>query len=341
MIKDKPPIEKLYSFFVTKKQFEVDIAKSGLWFDENLKKVFKHLDKKGEIDKSVIKNYKFICCEQYFKREVKYLLEDIELDVFHKTNVVAPNDLKCDYIEIQVKELIGLAKKTDSLIKEYSEINFDNLSAKEELLSKHINQNDKSTINIITLDDLIYDIISFGKIINSISVPNSDLVKLFDFNYSDIYITCLIEITNEIISVISRIIETSEYILESKYKIIKSPPFLILKEQLTLIEKQKPEFTISQIALKYAYESLPITRKNANDIAEKYGHKSGEKLFQKFTEYSSRLNRIGDPESEKKLKYKIKLIESVINILPNDKQNSVKDEVAILQNIYNARYNEK
>ena len=254
MIKDKPPIEILNSFFVTKKQFEFDLAKSELWFDDNLKKVFKNLDKKGEIDKSVIENFKFICCEQYFKREVKYLLEDIELHVFNKTNVLAPNDLKCDYIEIQIKELVDLAKKTDYLITEYSEINLANLDIRFNVLCSTLkNPNEKSTIVIRTLYDLIDDIISCCKIINSISVPNSDLVKLFDFNYSDIYVTCLIEITNEIISVISRIIETSKYILESKYNILKSPPFLILKEQIKLIEKKKPELTITQIALKYAY----------------------------------------------------------------------------------------
>jgi hypothetical protein len=234
------PIKKLHSFFATKKQFEGEIAMNGLRFDDKLKKVFKDLDEKGEIDKSVIKNYKFICCEQFFKREIKYLLEGIELDVFNKTNVIAPNDLKCDYIEIQIKEIIDLAIKTESLIKEYSEINLENLDVRFNMLfSMLINLNDKSTIDIKTSDDLIDDIISCGKILNSISVSNNDLVKLFDFNYSDIYVTCLIEITNEIISTISRIVETSEYILDVKFKVIKSPPFLILREQPQTLSKKK------------------------------------------------------------------------------------------------------
>jgi len=104
--------------------------------------------------------------------------------------------------------------------------------------------------------------------------------------------------------------------------------------------KQKPELSINQIALKYAYEGLQITRENGNDIAKKYGHNSGEKLFQRFTYFSSSANRKGKPNlcTPKKLENKIKLIESVINTLPEDKQERAKDEVSILKKIYEAEY---
>jgi hypothetical protein len=106
------------------------------------------------------------------------------------------------------------------------------------------------------------------------------------------------------------------------------------------IEKPKPELKIDQIALKYAYEGLQITRENGNDIAKQYGHNSGEKLFQRFTFYSSSTNRKGKPTpcTPKKLDNKIKLIESVIDLLPTDKQARAKDEVSILKKIYEADY---
>lgn len=107
-----------------------------------------------------------------------------------------------------------------------------------------------------------------------------------------------------------------------------------------LIAGQKPELKINQIALKYAYEGLQITRENGNNIAKEYGHNSGEKLFQRFTYFSSSANRKGKPNlcTPKKLDNKIKLIESIIELLPTDKQERAKDEVSILKKIYEAEY---
>ncbi|PRY90851.1 hypothetical protein [Mongoliibacter ruber] len=106
------------------------------------------------------------------------------------------------------------------------------------------------------------------------------------------------------------------------------------------IVKHKPELKIDQIALKYAYEGLQITRENGNEIAKEYGHNSGEKLFQRFTYFSSSANRKGKPNlcTPKKLGNKISLIESIIELLPTDKQERAKDEVSILKKIYEAEY---
>lgn len=104
--------------------------------------------------------------------------------------------------------------------------------------------------------------------------------------------------------------------------------------------KQQPKLKIDKIALKYVYEGLQITRENGNEIAKQYGHTSGEKLFQRFTYYLSTANRKSKPDlcTPKKLKNKIKLIESVIELLPIDKQARAIDEVAILNKIYEAEY---
>jgi hypothetical protein len=131
--------------------------------------------------------------------------------------------------------------------------------------------------------------------------------------------------------------KTDCQILKDRYK-----EYLMLKKTLipkTIIQK-KPELKINQIALKYVYEGLQITRENGNIIANIYGHNSGEKLFQKFTYYSSSANRKGKPNlcTPKKLDNKIKLIESIIELLPIDKQGRATDEVLILKTIYDAEY---
>ncbi len=103
---------------------------------------------------------------------------------------------------------------------------------------------------------------------------------------------------------------------------------------------EKPLLNMNQIALKYVYEGLQITRENGNEIAKKYGHNSGEKLFQRFTYYSSTSNRKGKPNSctSKKLRNKIELIESVIELMPTDKRDRATDEVSILKKLYEVEY---
>lgn len=110
--------------------------------------------------------------------------------------------------------------------------------------------------------------------------------------------------------------------------------------------RQKTEtkgLSVPSIALKHFYEGLQITRENADEIAAKHGYNSkssGEGLFQDYTFYSSTANRKGKPFpcTVKKLENKIKLIESVIELLPTDKQERAKDEVLILKGIYEAEY---
>ena len=98
--------------------------------------------------------------------------------------------------------------------------------------------------------------------------------------------------------------------------------------------------SLKQIALKYIYEGKQITRENGNEIAREYGYTSGEKLFQHYTFYTSVANRKGKPTplTQKKLSNKIALIESVIAILPTDKQQRAVDELEILKKIFESEY---
>lgn len=107
-----------------------------------------------------------------------------------------------------------------------------------------------------------------------------------------------------------------------------------------LTKRPKPNLSIDQIALKYAYEQEQITRANGNEIARQYGHTSGEKLFQRYTHYSKASNRRGKPRlcTPKKLENKMKLVESIIDILSIDKQTKAKEEISILKKIYDEEY---
>lgn len=87
--------------------------------------------------------------------------------------------------------------------------------------------------------------------------------------------------------------------------------------------KQKNKISLKEIALLYFYERKSITRKNANNIAQKYGYRSGEKLFQNYTRFSSRQNRIAPETTHKKSINKLSLIENVILLIKNN-PNAIK-----------------
>ncbi|MCD8449298.1 hypothetical protein LNI98_06295 [Tenacibaculum dicentrarchi] len=96
-------------------------------------------------------------------------------------------------------------------------------------------------------------------------------------------------------------------------------------------EPQKIKLSIKQVALKYIYEGKHITRQNSNSIIKEYGHTSGDKLYNEYTRYSSKTNRTGNENTQKKLENKIKLIESVISLLSIENQDKPKKEITDLK----------
>lgn len=97
---------------------------------------------------------------------------------------------------------------------------------------------------------------------------------------------------------------------------------------------------IDQIALIYFYNGKQITRKNGNEIAKQYNHNSGEKLFQRYTYYSSTSNRKGKPTpcTPKKLKNKIELFENIVPYLTGTSIQRANDEIQILKTIFENEY---
>jgi hypothetical protein len=98
------------------------------------------------------------------------------------------------------------------------------------------------------------------------------------------------------------------------------------------------KLTIKQIALKLVFTGEFVTLENADEIIKKYGLTSGKKLYQDVNYYLKPANRKANPGTKKMLENKIKLFESVIDLLPPDKQQRAKDELKILESQYNAEY---
>lgn len=115
----------------------------------------------------------------------------------------------------------------------------------------------------------------------------------------------------------------------------------INSSELIEVTTFKKELSLTQIALIYIYKGDVITRNNGNQIAKKAGYiskTSGDKLYQNFTKYVSSADRKGDAGTKRKNQNKIKLIESIVELLPNDKQQRAKDEISILKSIQETQY---
>lgn len=129
--------------------------------------------------------------------------------------------------------------------------------------------------------------------------------------------------------------------LTAYYDILEQYPesFKAFTQKPDLAQKES-KLSLRQIALVYFYSGEQITRDNGNSIARKYGHNSGGKLFQHFTYYSATPNRIGKPSplTPKKLDNKIKLFESVVDLLPENKKETAIDELKTLKNHYSNEF---
>lgn len=99
----------------------------------------------------------------------------------------------------------------------------------------------------------------------------------------------------------------------------------------TVTEGKEKKLSINQIALKLVYEGASLPREKAKEIITDYGHTSGEALFNKFTKYSENNFRRNAKGTIKILENKIKLFESVIELLPDDKRSKAIDEVKYLK----------
>ncbi|WP_354299473.1 hypothetical protein [Pedobacter sp. UYP1] len=107
----------------------------------------------------------------------------------------------------------------------------------------------------------------------------------------------------------------------------------IKKTEEKIINQGDHPLTLKQVALLYFYKKAPITRSNAKEIAEDHGffsENSDQALYQKYSFFCSAANRKGLPDTKRKIENKIKLVESVLMLLPLELQEQAARELDIL-----------
>jgi len=230
------PIQKLNSFFIHKKQFEGEFASFGFSFNDTLKQEIKDLKKNNEFDRELIKKYIFIQSEIYFYKSIQQILRELEQEVNDKVNVVGQNDLKSEFIYSNIQNLHNLLDKIEVIFNEYPQPNINKSIEKAELFFHYVGIKDKEPEDIRTSDDILNDIVSIGNEIQP--VPKDIILKLYDFEYSDVYIGFLIKTSTVIINSIKQIISENKEILIEKYDILNKRPFLISKKLLQVSNKK-------------------------------------------------------------------------------------------------------
>jgi hypothetical protein len=97
--------------------------------------------------------------------------------------------------------------------------------------------------------------------------------------------------------------------------------------------KSTPQLSLSQVALQYVWEGRVINLQNCNQIAGNHGYSSGNALYNRYCTFSSAAFRKATSDlTKKQLKNKIRLFESVMNLLPEKRKHIALQEITILQN---------
>jgi hypothetical protein len=142
---------------------------------------------------------------------------------------------------------------------------------------------------------------------------------------------------SEIAKHIDVYVENIESAMALKAHLPDSAPVVETPDQLKDVARPN-KLTVTQAALFCHYTGRVITRKNGAEIAREYGHTSGDALFNKYTFYQSKANRIGNPETKKKLSNKIQLFEKVAALLAGSAKNQIMSDLNSLQTTYSSQY---
>lgn len=204
--------------------------------------------------------------------------------------------------------------------------------------------------DIRTNDELIYLLTQINKSIitqiNSMSLSKEGLLN-------DIQVTKLSLINSQRLLELKELTdeptdERKDYIrvlkswFEGEKKYVDEISNLV-KQATEPAKRVEVRLGIDRIALIYFYERKQITRENADSVAAKYSYiskESGEGLFQDYTHYSDKSNRMGKPIpcTPSKLKNRIKKFESILANLTEDARKRAIDEIKILKIIYETEF---
>ncbi|MFT5104272.1 MAG: hypothetical protein ACI86C_001936 [Candidatus Latescibacterota bacterium] len=110
----------------------------------------------------------------------------------------------------------------------------------------------------------------------------------------------------------------------------------IEKTKVNQDSKTVDKLRIDAIALIHVYNAIHITEKNKNKIVASYGWTSGQKLKNRYQFFLITGNRTARtiPNTPKRMLNKIRLFESVVELIDENKRERLIDEISILRSYY-------
>lgn len=205
-------------------------------------------------------------------------------------------------------------------------INFRELQAFELILKKHYKQDD--FLIAIKMKDYCVDLIKKSIIfldnqicLNIDSCPFSRikerLIKKLKSSFSNEDINTYLALKKEILP---------------EQEKVKLPKQENQKRQKQIKSKsQSKGISMSQLALKLVFEKKHVTRENSKSFLSGTTFTSGDALYNNFTKWANRRNRIIQPDTKKLLSNRINDYEEVIKILSSKYLNTPKKELEILK----------
>jgi hypothetical protein len=103
-------------------------------------------------------------------------------------------------------------------------------------------------------------------------------------------------------------------------------PKTIPREQ---VDQQGSPLSLRQIALLHIFQSRVMTKNNADQKAQEYGHTSGEKLMKYYDEFSVSANRL--QLDGKRIRPMIKDMTAILSQLSDEQQSRLTDEINLLR----------
>jgi len=257
--------------------------------------------------------------------------------VYHRwyDSPIAIEDLTSAYNEL-LSFMIDPKNQLNNNLKGYARGSYNEITELQLVYEKHnkkLWENDFKKLTSEELDKLQLELDYYSEVLSLCEDARAILLEYLANYYPELFED------EQWLPIFKELLRAHPFTIKLRLKFENDTGINLSEKEIT--SSRTKGLKMSQIALLYSYKEERITRGNCDEIANAYGFPSktsGQKLYQQFNKYSRATDRKGDGGTKRKNKYKLELIESIIDLLPDDEQEKAKDEIKILKNILENQY---
>ncbi len=229
-------IESIGSIFNTKNQYETNVTRFDFKMNKDNNELLNGLLKNSEIDKKDVRFFRVLMASDLFNKDFKKALDEIQLNINKKTNVVSQAQLKCDYLIEQISKFNDIKKNIVKITGEYPD--FDEVKLfkfLQDFLPMFAIKQPQD--GIMLKDDFFDSIVQVGE---RVIKKEYDKSIFCDFNINDIFSMTLIAVLINIRSTVTSLLNSNRYILETIYDINNEGILTELNKKSAINNGKKP-----------------------------------------------------------------------------------------------------